>query len=260
MAWTHRIRSIVPAGLLALIGLFQPAPAAAEQALVAVASNFNATARELQTRFEQSGEHTLLITTGSTGRLYAQILHGAPFDVLLAADQDTPTRLGAQGRTVTGTQFTYAIGRIALWSANASVAAGPVEDRLRQGRYRTIAIANPDLAPYGTAARETLLALELWPAAEPRLVTGESIAAVQAMLMTGNADLGFVPVSQFAGTDMSSAANFWAIPQALYTPLRQDAVLTVHGQDNAAARAWLVFLASPAAQAIIAAHGYGVDE
>tara|TARA_R110002072_G_scaffold79652_11_gene183582 strand:- start:4112 stop:4936 length:825 start_codon:yes stop_codon:yes gene_type:complete len=260
LAWTDQIRKNLAAGALALVCLLQPAPAAAEQALIAVASNFNAAARELQTRFEQSGEHTVLITPGSTGRLYAQILHGAPFDVLLSADQETVHRLEAQGQTVNGTQFTYAIGRIALWSANGSAAAGPVGDRLRQGRYRSIAIANPRLAPYGAAAREALQALELWPSVEARLVTGESIAAVQAMLITGNADLGFVPVSQFAGTDMSRDTNYWVVPQHLYTPIRQDAVLTAHGQDNAAARAWMDFLASPAAREIICAHGYGVEE
>jgi molybdate transport system substrate-binding protein len=259
LAWTEYIRCIAPAGLLTLIGLFLPAPAAAEQALIAVASNFTLTARELKTRFEQSGEHTIIITSGSTGRLYAQILHGAPFDVLLAADQVTPRRLETQGRTVSGTQFTYASGRLALWSLDGTDTAGPVEHRLREGRYRSIAIANPELAPYGAAAREALQAMGLWQTAQERTVTGESIAAVQAMLSTGNADLGFVPVSQFTGTDMSGAANYWEVPQHLYTPIRQDAVLTLHGQDNAAARAWLEFLASPAARDIISAHGYDVD-
>tara|TARA_R110002096_G_scaffold51665_13_gene135051 strand:- start:1024 stop:1809 length:786 start_codon:yes stop_codon:yes gene_type:complete len=251
---------MLAAGLLALTGLFQTGPAEAEQALVAVASNFTETAQELQARFEQSGEHTILITSGSTGRLYAQILHGAPFDVFLSADETTPRRLGAEGKTVPGTQFTYALGRIALWSANHSDTAAPVENRLRTGNYRRLAIANPDLAPYGAAAREALQALDLWQAIEGRIVTGESIAAVQAMVITGNADLGFVPVSQFAGSDMSGAANYWEVPPALYTPIRQDAVLTSHGQDNAAARAWLDFLASPEAREIIAAHGYGVDQ
>ncbi|WP_339743792.1 molybdate ABC transporter substrate-binding protein [uncultured Maricaulis sp.] len=254
------MRGLLAATLLTFAGLFQPAPAVAEQALIAVASNFTATARDLQTRFEQSSGHTLLITSGSTGRLYAQILHGAPFDVLLAADQETPNRLAAQGRTVPGTQFTYATGRLALWSATGALADGPVADRLREGQYRTLAIANPELAPYGAAARETLQTLELWSSVEGRLITGESIAAVQAMLITGNADLGFVPVSQFAGTDMSGDANYWEIPQELYTPIHQDAVLTVHGQSNAAALAWLDFLAGPEARAIIRAHGYGVGE
>ncbi|SDL64008.1 molybdate transport system substrate-binding protein [Maricaulis salignorans] len=260
MAWTDQIRSIVSAGALALGWLFHPAPAAADQALIAVASNFNTTARALQTRFEQTGEHTVLITPGSTGRLYAQILHGAPFDVLLSADQETVNRLAAQGRTVSGTQFTYAVGHIALWSTNGSDTSGPIADRLREGRYRTLAIANPALAPYGAAAREALQALELWSPAQDRLVTGESIAAVQAMLITGNADLGVVPVSQFAGTDMSADPDYWAIPPHLYTPIRQDAVLTRHGQDNPAARAWLDFLASAEAREIISAHGYGVEE
>lgn len=254
------MRGMLAALFAALTGLLQPAPAAAEEAVIAVASNFNAAAQALQTRFEQSGEHTVLLTFGSTGRLYAQIRHGAPFDILMSADQATPDRLAAQGQTVAGTQFTYAIGHIALWSGVASDAAGPVEARLRQGRYRTVAIANPELAPYGAAAREALQALGLWASVEGRLITGESIAAVQAMLITGNAELGFVPVAQFAGTDMSGDANYWVIPQDLYTPIRQDAVLTRHGRDNAAAQAWLDFLASPQAQAIIAAHGYGVDE
>ncbi len=254
------MRNLASAGLLALACLLPTAPAAAEEALIAVASNFTLTARELQACFERSGEHTLVLTSGSTGRLYAQILHGAPFDVLLSADRETPDRLAAQGKTVPGTQFTYASGRIALWSAGRPDVAGSVEDRLREGRYRTISIANPALAPYGAAARETLQALGLWQGAQRRIVMGESIAAVQAMLTTGNADLGFVPVSQFAGRDMSADANYWEIPPALYAPVRQDAVLTVHGENNAAALAWLDFLASEQAREIIRAHGYGVDE
>ncbi len=253
-----RMRTILQAGLLALACLVPAAPARAEQALVAVAANFTDTARALQTRFEQSGEHSLILTSGSTGRLYAQIRHGAPFDVILSADAETPARLEAEGGAVAGTRITYAIGRLALWSAGRPDPAETLETRLRQGHYRNIAIANPALAPYGAAGRATLEATGLREAAQGRLVTGESIAAVQAMLATGNADLGFVPVSQFAGSDLPDAVQYWEVPPNLYPPIRQDAVLTVHGENNAAARAWLDFLASEAAREIIRAHGYEV--
>lgn len=254
------MRTVWRAGLLALAWLVPAGPALAEQALVAVAANFTETARALQTRFEQSGEHTLVLASGSTGRLYAQIRHGAPFDVFLAADDATPLRLESDGSAVAGTRFTYAIGRIALWSAGRPHPDETLETRLRQGDYRNIAIANPALAPYGAAGRAALEALNLWPQAQDRLVTGESIAAVQAMLATGNADLGFVPVAQFAGSDLPDAVQYWEIPTDLYPPIRQDVVLTVQGEDNAAARAWLAFLASAPAQDIIRAHGYGVAE
>jgi len=252
------MRTAWRAGLLALAWLVAAVPARAEQALVAVAANFTETARALQTRFEQSGEHTLILTPGSTGRLYAQIRHGAPFDVFLAADTVTPQRLEAEGSTVAGSRFTYAIGRLALWSAGRPDPDQTLETRLRLGQYRNIAIANPALAPYGAAGRAALEALGLWTQAQGKLVTGESIAAVQAMLATGNADLGFVPLAQFAGSDRPDAVQYWEVPPGLHPPIRQDAVLTVHGEDNAAARAWLDFLASEAAQAIIRAHGYEV--
>lgn len=233
-------------------------PARADDALIAVASNFSDAAQALRAEFERESGHTLRITTGSTGRLYAQILHGAPFDALLAADQATPLRLEQAGQAIAGSRRTYALGRIALWSATPGTA--PVEARLRSGDYRHFAIANPELAPYGLAARQALQALGLWDEMQPRLVTGENIAAAQAMIATGNAQLGMVPLSQFAGAETPAADQYWLVPADLHAPILQDAILTRHGRDNAAALAWLAFLASPEAVAIIRQHGYEAGE
>lgn len=254
-------RLIAPGLIMAIVtGLFcaiTSPPARAGEALVAVAANFTETARALQAGFEAETGHRLELTPGSTGRFYAQIANGAPFDVFLAADQATPERLASEGFALEGSRFTYAEGRIALWSANTE--GGPVETRLREGRYRHFAIANPALAPYGAAAREALQSIGLWDEVQDHLVTGASIAQVHSMIETGNADLGVVAVSHFAGSGMTGADNWWEIPSGHYAAIRQDAILTRHGETNAAAISWLDYLQSPAARAIIRAHGYGVD-
>jgi len=231
-----------------LIGL---TPAWAGEARIAVASNFATVMPYLAERFRQETGHELIVSTASTGKLYAQIIHGAPFDVFLAADDDYPRRLEQEGRAVPGSGSTYAVGRLALWSPRAGYvdAQGGV---LKQGGFRKLAVANPRLAPYGEAAREALGKLGLWSGLQPKMVFGENIAQTYQFVASGNADLGFVAYSQING----GAGSHWLVPATLHSPLRQDAVLLNRGQDNPAARAFLAFLRSPAATGIIESQGY----
>jgi len=187
---------------------------------------------------------------GSTGKLYAQIVNGAPFDVFLAADVERPARLEADGRAVPGCRFTYALGRLALWSRDATRVddAGEV---LRSAEFNRLAIANPRLAPYGRAAREALLALGLWEALQPRLVLGENIAQTHVFVYTGNADLGFVAWSQILAG--GAGGSHWLVPAALHEPVEQQAVAL---RDNGPVRAFVDFLRSPDARQIIREFGY----
>lgn len=241
--------------LLALVLTLLPAaPARAETVHVAVAANFTRPAEFLAEAFTAASGHEVLLTTGSTGLLYAQIVHGAPFDVFLAADRARPARLVVEGHAVAGSARTYATGRLALWDPQAS--AGDPMDRLRSGRFRRLALANPELAPYGAAAQQVLGRLGLADTAAGRLVHGENIAQTHAFVATGNADLGLVALAQLTGNEASG--RFTIIPAAWHDPIRQDAVLLARGGDNAAARAWLDFLASPRARDIIEGFGYEV--
>lgn len=226
----------------------------AETAIVAVAANFSAPAKALIDRFSHGSAHRIALSTGSTGKLYAQIEHGAPFHALLAADQERPGRLQAKGLGVRGSRFTYAVGRLALWSPRPGQVDGQ-GDVLAKGGFRRLAIANPKLAPYGAAARETLLGLGLWSEVQRRLVIGENIAQAHQFVSTGNADLGFVALSQIQGED-SPAGSYWLVPPALYAPIRQDAVLLEPGRGNKAAEQWMQYLRSEPAKDLIRSYGY----
>ena len=225
----------------------------AEEALVAVAANFATAMEALSEAFERNGPHRLRVSTGATGTLYAQATHGAPYDILMAADHARPERLEAAGFAVPGSRRTYALGRLVLWSAHPrGVARGGI-DTLRAGKFRKLAIANPELAPYGAAAREVLRALGLYEELRSRIVMGEHIGQAHALAATGNAELGFVALAQ-VGAD----GSHWEVPGTLHAPIRQDLVLLRRGTDNAAAQAFLAFLQTPPALGIIAAHGYGI--
>ena len=229
--------------------------ATADEAQLAVAANFAAPAKQLAERFSRSTPHTLSISVGSTGKFYAQISNGAPFDVFLSADDETPLRMEREKLAVSGTRFTYAIGKLALWSP----AAGVVDshgDVLRKGSFKRLAIANPRLAPYGAAARQTLEKLGVWPALEGRLVLGENIAQTLQFVSSGNVELGFVAFSQIQDGGKAPAGSHWLVPQALYDPIRQEAVLLTRGSGNPAARTFLEFLRSPPARELIRASGY----
>lgn len=225
----------------------------ADQASVAVAANFGAPMKRLAPLFEEATGHTLLLSSGGTGKFYTQIKNGAPFDVLLAADGETPARLVREGDAIR-TQ-TYAIGKLALWSADRSKIDGS-DAVLRRGAYNRLAIANPRLAPYGAAAMQVLDRLGLSAQAKERFVTGENIGQTYQFVASGNADIGFVALSQVWQDGRLTGGSAWIVPASLYTPIRQDAVLLKRGQYNPAARALLDFLQTPQAQAVIRSYGY----
>jgi molybdate transport system substrate-binding protein len=231
-------------------------PLAASAAVVhaAVAANFTATMKKIALRYERDTGNKLLLSFGSTGSLYAQISNGAPYDVFLAADSRRPKLLEAGGMAVPGSRFSYAVGRLVLWSPRAGVvdSKGRV---LAHGDFTRLAIANPRTAPYGAAARQVLQHLKLWATLQPRIVRGENIAQAYQFVATGNAQLGFVALSQAIGRGGSR----WDIPQAMYTPIRQQAVLLKRGADNPAARALMAYLKGKPARSIIHSYGYGTE-
>jgi molybdate transport system substrate-binding protein len=231
-------------------------PAQAGEVTVAVAANFAGPLARIAEGFTAATGHTLKTSSGATGKFYSQITAGAPFDVLIAADDETPKRLIAAGHAVAGSNFTYAIGVLVLWSAQP----GYVDDQgavLAAGRFSKLAVANPKLAPYGAAGLEVIQALGLAQAITPRLVTAESIAQAYQFVATGNAELGFVALSQVAVPGKPITGSYWKVPAHLHTEIRQDAVLLQTGARNAAAAALLAYLKSPAAKAVVQAHGYG---
>jgi molybdate transport system substrate-binding protein len=250
-----RLHSWLPA---ALLGLAATPAALADTATVAVAANFLAPLQALETTFEQSGHHELRLVSGSTGQLYAQIANGAPFDVLLAADQETVTKLVADGLADGATRFTYAHGTLVLFTRDPAKFSPLTLDTLRRDDFRWLAIANPKLAPYGLAARQTLEAMGLWERLQPRLVRGQSIAQTFSLAETRNADLAFVALSQVV--TYREPAAYATVPEELHAPLRQDAVQLRHGRDNVAARAFLEFLQGGAATKTIAGFGYRTGE
>lgn len=228
--------------------------AQAGDARIAVAANFSAPAKRIAEAFERASGHKATLVTGATGKFYAQIVNGAPFDVLLAADDETPAKLEKEGQT-TGTRFTYAIGRLVLWSASPGLvdSEGAV---LKRDAFRHIAIANPRLAPYGQAAMETLAALGLAEALRPRFVLGENIAQTHQFVASGNAELGFVALAQVAKDGRIGEGSGWIVPAQLHQPIRQDAVLLARGRDNAAAKAFLEWLKGDDAKATVRSFGY----
>jgi molybdate transport system substrate-binding protein len=225
---------------------------------VAVASNFAPTLHELTRDFERTTDDRVLISSGSTGKLYAQISNGAPFEIFLAADAARPRRLEQDGTAVAETRFTYALGRLALWSAHPDVVDG-TDAALREGGFRHIALANPRVAPYGTAAMELLKGLHLWEATASRVVFGENVAQAFSFVSTGNAELGFVALAQVLGLDNENRGSFWVVPQRLHPPIEQQAVLLPPGKDNPAALRFVSYLRSAAARSIIERSGYEVE-
>lgn len=204
---------------------------------------------------EADGKHQIDITGGSTGKLYAQIKEGAPFDVLLSADRETPDRLAYENLGVTGTVFTYAVGKLALYSTDPKMLHGQDgAEILANGRFRHLAIANPDLAPYGAAADAFLKNLFLKERVQGRIVTGENIGQTFNMVQSGAAELGLVAYSQVLKE--GEMGSFWLVPQSTYPAIKQDAVLLKHGENNEAAKAFLAFLKTDTALAIMKTHGY----
>lgn len=240
-------------GLLALFGLIAGAPAAEVSA--AVAANFTAPMRQIAQAFEQDTGHRAVLSFGATGAFYAQIRNGAPFQVLLAADDETPARLEQEGAGVPGSRFTYSIGRLVLWSKRPGYVDAK-GDVLKSGRFERIAIANPKLAPYGSAAMETLTKLGLLQQLQAKFVQGENIAQAFQFVSTENAAVGFVALSQVFADGRIAQGSGWIVSPSLHNPIRQDAILLAKGRDNAAAAALLAYLRGDKARAIIRSFGY----
>jgi len=230
-------------------------PACAGEVRLAVASNFSAPMERIAALFQQESGHAVKVSLGSSGKFYAQIKEGAPFDVFLAADENYPRLLEQEGLAVANSRFVYALGKLVLWSATP----GLVDDKgtvLGKGTYHKIAYADPKLAPYGLAAKETMEELGLWNAVQSKLVMGESITQTYQFAATGNADLAFIALSQITKEGLVTAGSWWVVPAHLYNPIRQSAVLLSAAEDQAAAQAFLAFLKSEKAVAIIRGFGY----
>jgi len=227
---------------------------------VAVASNFATTAAELTTAFSEDTGVPIRISTGSTGRLYAQIVNGAPFDVFLAADVERPMLLETSGRIVAGSRRSYATGRLVLWSRDAKLQGADCLATLQREEYGRLAIANPDTAPYGSSAREVLVSLGLWESASRRAVFGENIAQTLQFVATGNATLGFVAQSQVDTVDLPPVTCSWSVPPASHTPLDQQLVLLKRAEAHSGAQQFIEFLGTAVAKKIISEHGYGIPE
>ena len=226
-------------------------PVSAAQTIVAVAANFTEAAREIAAAFKAKTGHEAVFSFGASGQFYTQITQGAPFQVFLSADQERPKKLVADGLAADASRFTYAIGKLVLWSKSADVVTSA--EALAKASFAKLSICNPAAAPYGAAAVETMKALKLYDALQPKIVQGENISQAYQFVDTGNAELGFVALSQVIGKNIGSQ---WLVPQELYSPIRQDAVLLKKGADNEAATGFMAFLNGPEAGAIIARYGY----
>lgn len=241
----------VLAAALVLAGL----QAYAGEVNVAVAANFTAPMQKIAADFEKDTGHKAVLSFGATGKFYAQIVNGAPFQVFLAADDTTPAKLDKEGRTVPGTRFTYAVGQLVLWSAQPNYvdAQGNI---LKTGDFKHISIANPKLAPYGAAAMETLDKQGLTSKLTPRIVSGENIAQTYQFIASGNAELGFVALSQVMENGKIAKGSAWVVPNDQHEPILQDAVLLANGKDNEAATALMKYLQGDKARAVIKSYGY----
>jgi len=236
--------------------ILMPGFASAAEINVAVAANFTDAAKDIAAAFEAETDNTVVLSFGSTGKLFAQIANGAPFDVFLAADQARAKKAVEDGYAVEGSAFTYAIGKLVLFSENKSLVDDSGEVLTKPDSFSRLAIANPASAPYGAAAVETLKALGVYGVTEEKLVQGDSISQTFQFVATGNAELGFVALSQVIGSDHGSK---WLVPAALYTPIRQDAVLTNEGADDETAKAFIDFMKGDTARTIIESYGYAVE-
>lgn len=246
-----------PVAAVLMAGLFLSAPLQAAELSVAVAANFTAPMQKIAAAFEKETGHKLALSFGSTGKFYAQIKNGAPFEVLFAADDETPARLEQEGQSVAGTRFTYAIGKLVLWSKQPGLVDGKGEV-LRTGSFERIALADPKLAPYGAAAMQTLTQLGLADTLSSKFVQGENIGQTYQFVATQNAPLGFVALSQVYAEGRLTEGSAWMVPETLYEPIRQDALILAKGKDNTAAAELMRYLQGDAAKAVIRSYGYGL--
>jgi molybdate transport system substrate-binding protein len=236
-----------------------PGVARADEALVAVAANFAGTVEVIGNEFAKDTGHIIQVATGATGKLYAQIKEGAPFAILLSADEKTPAKLEDEGAGVTGSRFTYALGKLTLWSGDAGRIGEDPKAALTAADTLHVAIANPDLAPYGVAAREALTEMGLWDTIQPKIVMGENIGQTFSMVESGAAQMGFIATSAIEMPGGTAKGSRYDVPQDMFAPIKQDAVLLKAGESNAAAKAFLDYLKGDKAKAIIASFGYGTE-
>ncbi|MEO8324981.1 MAG: molybdate ABC transporter substrate-binding protein [Nitrospirota bacterium] len=232
-------------------------PAAAQEVRVAVAANFLATLNEIVTNFQTDTGHTVVVSSGSSGKLYAQIQNGAPFDVLFSADVERPQMLEAEGLAVKGSRFVYAVGRLTLWSPDSTMISGDGKSVLSKGNFNYLAIANPKTAPYGMAAEQTLKKLGLWESLKDRLVQGENIGQTFQFVYSKNAQLGFVALSQVLDPKINGNGSRWDVPTSFHDSLEQEAVLLTTGKNHAGAKAFLDYVKGNNSRAIIERFGYG---
>ena len=252
---TPRASRFAPAALMSLLAVCTAGSAQADEVQVAVAANFTAPLQAIAADFEKDTGHKLIAAYGATGQFYAQIKNGAPFEVFLSADDSTPQKLENEGDTVKGSRFTYAIGTLALWSAKG----GYVDSQgkvLSDNQYQHLAIANPKAAPYGLAATQVLARLGLTDQVKARIVEGQNITQAYQFVSTGNAELGFVALSQVYKDGKVSGGSAWIVPGDMHDPIKQDAVILNKGKDNPAAKALVDYLKGPKAAAVIKSYGY----
>ena len=252
---TPRASRFAPAALMSLLAVCTAGSAQADEVQVAVAANFTAPLQAIAADFEKDTGHKLIAAYGATGQFYAQIKNGAPFEVFLSADDSTPQKLENEGDTVKGSRFTYAIGTLALWSAKD----GYVDSQgkvLSDNQYQHLAIANPKAAPYGLAATQVLARLGLTDQVKAKIVEGQNITQAYQFVSTGNAELGFVALSQVYKDGKVSGGSAWIVPADMHDPIKQDAVILNKGKDNPAAKALVDYLKGPKAAAVIKSYGY----
>lgn len=243
--------------LAVVVAAISATSALADEVQVAVAANFTAPIQAIAKDFEKDTGHKLVASFGATGQFYTQIKNGAPFEVFLAADDTTPAKLETENEIVKGSRFTYATGTLALWSAKD----GYVDDKgevLKKNAYQHLSIANPKAAPYGLAATQVLEKLGLTDAVKPKIVEGQSIAQAYQFVSTGNAELGFVALSQVWKDGKLTSGSAWIVPADMHEPIKQDAVILNKGKDNAAAKALMDYLKGPKAAEIIKSYGYQI--
>ncbi len=229
-------------------------PAFAEQVLVAVAANFVPPFREIAMEFEKTTGHQVQVAAGSSGNFFTQIKNGAPFDVFFSADNERPKKLEEEGFGVKESRFTYAFGRLVLWSPDANLVKG--EETLRSRTFKRLAMANPKTAPYGVAAMQTMQKLELWESVQPQIVMGENLGQTMGFVESGNAPLGFLALSQVMDPKYKGKGSRWDVPKDLHEPIQQDVVLLKKATENQAAKALMEFMKGPQAKAVIERYGY----
>jgi molybdate transport system substrate-binding protein len=252
---TIRASRFAPACLTSLLAVFAIGAVQADEVQVAVAANFTAPIQAIAADFEKDTGHKLVTAYGATGQFYTQIKNGAPFEVLLSADDTTPEKLEKEGDTVKGSRFTYAIGTLALWSAKEGYVDAK-GDVLKKNQYQHLSIANPKAAPYGLAATQVLEKLKLTEATKAKIVEGQNITQAYQFVSTGNAELGFVALSQIYKDGKVTSGSAWIVPASLHDPIKQDAVILNNGKGNVAAKALVEYLKGPKAAAIIKSYGY----